>query len=119
MIFVTARGPSPSIDLYIDRCERLLNDLQAIRSGVGPTAGDLASAPVIDFYQKSYVPVPCLVGLVRGHPGLPDGLTRTSDIWVAAQEEGWVRTLSRFYKLGLPPGQGAISGKSTVEGPDK
>lgn len=113
MIFLTARGLSPSIDLYVNRCERLLADLQAIRSGIGPTDADLAMAPIIDFYQKSYVPVPCLVGHVRGHPRLPDGPARTSDIWVAAQEEGWVRTLSRYYRLGLPPEEASKTDTTT------
>ena len=41
MIFLTARGLSPQIELYIDRCERLLADLKAIRAGEGPTEADL------------------------------------------------------------------------------
>lgn len=100
MIFLTARGLSPHIELYIDRCERLLADLKAIRAGEGPTEADLAAAPLIDHYSKTYVPVPCLSGLILGHPSIGNGPGRTSDLWVVAPDQGWVRTMSRYYRLG-------------------
>ena len=102
MIFLTARGLSPYIELYIDRCDRLLSDLKAIREGAGPTEAELAAAPLIDQFSKVYEPVPCLTGFIHGHPGLPDGPGRTSDLWVVAPEQGWVRTISRYYRLGQP-----------------
>ncbi|WP_175474377.1 DUF6634 family protein [Thalassobaculum litoreum] len=98
MIFLTARGVSP----HIDRCERLLTDLKAIREGTGPSEAELATAPLIDQFSKVYAPVPCLTGFIHGHPGIPDGPGRTSDLWVVAPDQGCVRTLSRYYRLGQP-----------------
>lgn len=100
MIFLTADGLSPHIELYVDRCERLLADLKAIQAGEGPTEAELAAAPLIERYSKVYAPVPCLSGLILGHPGMDNGPGRTSDLWVVAPDQGWVRTLSRYYRLG-------------------
>lgn len=108
MIFLTARGLSPNIELYIDRCERLLADLKAIQAGDGPTEAELAAAPLIDQYSKVYVPVPCLVGLIHGHPGMDNGPGRTSDLWVVAPDQGWVRTMSRYYRLGRALDEGGL-----------
>lgn len=102
MIFLTARGLSPHIELYIDRCDRLLADLKAIREGNGPTEAELAAAPLIDQFSKVYMPVPCLTGFIHGHPRIADGPARTSDLWVVAPDQGWVRTISRYYRLGQP-----------------
>lgn len=100
MIFLTANGLAPGIELYIDRCERLLADLKALQAGNGPTDAQLAAAPLIDRYSKAYLPVPCLVGFILGHPELDNGPGRTSDLWVVAPDHGWVRSLSRYYRLG-------------------
>jgi hypothetical protein len=86
----------------IDRLLRLATDLKAIRDGSGPTANDLGDAPILNKWTPEVRPAPCLVGSVTDHPRLP-GIGRpiiTSDLWVLAEDQGWARTLSRWYRLG-------------------
>lgn len=90
----------------IDRLSRLVADLRAIRDGRGPTASDLEDAPVLVNWERQLRPVACLTGNVCDHPMLP-GMGRpivTSDLWVLAPDQGWARTLSRWYRLGRPCG---------------
>jgi hypothetical protein len=43
-----------------------------------------------------------LIGHVTGHPVHGDRAVVTSPVWFADPEGTWVRTLSRFYRLGPP-----------------
>jgi hypothetical protein len=43
-----------------------------------------------------------LMGQVNGHPSLGDRSAVTSPVWIADPHDRWVRTLSRFYRLGPP-----------------
>ena len=43
-----------------------------------------------------------LIGHVSGHPQLGDTMAATSPLWFADPNGTWVRTLSRFYRLGTP-----------------
>lgn len=104
MIIIDEQGISDNIDRKIETLERLIADLEAIRAGRGPTAADLASAPVLDRYRAGFIPLPCLSGEMQGHPTIADGPGRTSDIWVLAVDRGWIRTYSRYYALGRPFG---------------
>ncbi|WP_414472887.1 DUF6634 family protein [Microvirga sp. M2] len=106
MILLTREyGPYRGLlDLEIDRLVRLTADLMAIRHSRGPTASDLEDAPILDNWERGTRPVACLVGNVCNHPMLP-GMGRpiaTSDLWVFAPDKGWARTMSRWYRLGLP-----------------
>lgn len=85
-----------------DRLERLAANLRAIDAGVGPTEDDLASAPVIENRATEFVPAKVLFGRVAGN--LPEkylGFCST-ELWVLAEQRGWVLTLERWYRLGQP-----------------
>jgi hypothetical protein len=69
--------------------------------GLAPTAADLASAPYIDdwsvdMFGRGFR----VVGIVTGHPRLPDGPVATSSPVHADLDRGWLKTHSRFYRLG-------------------
>lgn len=85
------------------RRDRLLADLQKFASGWKPSAEDLAQAPVLSGWFFDHYPgtqVLNLVGVVRGHPRLPDGWVTTSPLVAIDLQAGWARTAGRFYRLG-------------------
>lgn len=102
MISITNSKQAPKyIQLEIKRLERLLNDLKRLRDGDFPTEGELSEAPLIDEYTVVDRTFPVLQGYVHGHPALGTTWCRTTELWVIAPDLGWVRTLSRFYRLGM------------------
>lgn len=81
----------------------LAADLERIRSGEGPTEAELATAPLIVGWHSALTPVGLrLIGFVTGHPRLGNTAAMTAQIWAADAEGTWIRTLSRFYRLGVP-----------------
>ncbi|MGT2503159.1 DUF6634 family protein [Bradyrhizobium guangxiense] len=81
---------------------RLADDLDRIHAGAAPAARELAGAPLIVDWRCVLTPVGLgLVGFVAGHPLLGNRTARTSQLWAADPAGRWVRTLSRFYKLGI------------------
>jgi hypothetical protein len=89
----------------IARLKHLLADLERIASGLMPTAGDLASSPLLDDYEASVRPMICLTGRCVDHPHLRGPMVTTTDVWVMAPDLGWCRTLGRFYRLGRHRGE--------------
>lgn len=92
-----------SMQYALERIElhkRLTKDLQAILSGAKPTPAELDAAPLLDNYQFVTRAVPAAVGFGTGHPTLPRGSIKTSQIYVLDPDHRWIRTLSRFYRLG-------------------
>lgn len=82
-------------------------DLDRLQRGEPPSEAELADAPFLD--QWRYVAYPgggpgagaiCAHGIVSRHPRLPSGPCWTSPI--VAVGESWIRTHSRFYKMGQP-----------------
>ncbi len=64
----------------------------------------LQDAPLMEDWVIAQTPLGLqLMGHVTGHPRLGDRMTVTSPLWFADPDGNWVRTLSRFYRLG-PPG---------------
>jgi hypothetical protein len=113
MIILTENSASAHVRISqeIDRLSRLVSDLQALRDGRRPTTSDLAEAPVLGNWERGTRPAACLFGNVCDHPALP-GIGRpivTSDVWVLAPDQGWARTLSRWYRLGPPRDAGPVS----------
>ena len=81
---------------------RLADDLDRLRAGTAPTAAELANAPLIVDWCCVLTPVGLsLAGFVAGHPMLGNRTARTSQLWAADAGGRWVRTLSRYYRLGI------------------
>jgi hypothetical protein len=83
------------------KLRNLAADLDRVCAGVSPGVADLAEAPVIVGWRTVLSPVGLrLVGYVMDHPILGDRAAMTSQIWAADPAGQWIRTLSRFYRLG-------------------
>jgi hypothetical protein len=86
---------APRLRALADDCDRL-----AVRPEVSPWL--LQQAPLLE----DWVPVITLRGIqlagqVTGHPLLHgDSKVMTSPLWFADPDGTWVRTLSRYYRLG-------------------
>lgn len=86
--------------LEADRLVALARDLRGIAEGASPTHAELDSAPVLDQWRYCERTMVSMVGNLVGHPRLPDGAVHTTEIWAISLEQGWARTLSRYYALG-------------------
>ncbi len=87
-----------------DRLIELADELQAIKDGTRPTADDLAGAPLLENWWPDTKPLRIVKGEVHGHPNFPAGrLISTSDLY-ATDGTTFLRTLSRWYRLGRPAG---------------
>jgi Family of unknown function (DUF6634) len=87
---------------------RLAADVRRIRAGKAPTAADLDEAPILDSWVPAVIWQKVLAGSVTGHPLLGSRpFIRTSPLYVLDLEQGWVRTWSRFYRLGASAQQRA------------
>ena len=85
------------------RLRSLAADLDEIRRGAAPGADVLADSPLIVEWHAALKPLGLrLVGFVAGHPLLGNRPAMTSQVWVVDPAGKWVRTLNRFYKLGIP-----------------
>jgi hypothetical protein len=85
------------------RLRSLADDLEVIRRGDAPRADVLAGAPLIVDWHATLSPLGLrLAGFVAGHPVLGNRPAMTSQVWVVDPAGKWVRTLNRFYKLGIP-----------------
>jgi len=88
----------------IGRLRRLLVDLERLEAGTISTPA-LMAVPFLDQWISSSRRVPCVEGIVEGHPSLPDGhWIATSEVYAHFRAEGehFVRTLNRWYRLGAP-----------------
>jgi len=98
------RSSHAKLDETIAQLERLICDLKFIRANGHPTYRVLFDAPILNEWTPSIRVAPCLTGLSSGHPKLRgnDRPILTSEAWVVAPEDRWVRTLNRYYRLGKP-----------------
>ena len=84
------------------------SDLDRIAAAAAPTAAELSQAPLlVDWRIVLDLRGLALTGFAAGHPRLGARRVVTSQLWVLDPELCWPRTLSRFYRLGVPEG-GAI-----------
>ncbi|CAN7420599.1 hypothetical protein LJR231_002712 [Phyllobacterium sp. LjRoot231] len=93
------------LNVEIETLENLLRDLKSLRSGSFPDKKALASAPLIDQWSLGTRPVPCLYGVISGHPRFRRSEGVTSDVWVMSPNRRFIRTMSRYYRLGVRAGK--------------
>lgn len=83
----------------------LAEDLDRVRKSHAPGEDRLVGTPLIRSWRIVVDPTGLrLVGYVSGHPRTRDGLAMTTQLWAADSDGRWIRTLSRFYRLGEPAG---------------
>jgi len=89
---------------FPDRLRDLADDVEAVAAGFGPSAADLADAPVLDGWDCDVIATPILRGRVSGHPNIVENHSvRTSEVFLTDRRT-WARTLSRWYVLRTPAG---------------
>jgi hypothetical protein len=89
-------------DIY----RRLAGDLDLLATGWRPDDAALAAAPVLMLARFSSRPEACLTGFrVGGHPKLGDAgpgrMCVTSGIITMSADDGWARTISRWWRIEL------------------
>ena len=100
--FVLGRdGIDPDLPSEVARLRRLADDLEAIHRGGRPPRGTLRDVPVISDWRVYTHAVPCLAGLVTGHPKMGEARPAvTSQLWALDERRAYARTRNRFYRLG-------------------
>ncbi|MDH0113105.1 hypothetical protein CFBP5875_03455 [Agrobacterium pusense] len=89
---------------HISQLIRLVADLGRLQSG-SMSAPSIMAVPILDLWAYSFRKVPSLDGNVEGHPSLPNGdRIMTSELFAHfhSEDEHFVRTRSRWYRLGSP-----------------
>jgi hypothetical protein len=88
----------------LEKLRKAQTVLERLERGESPTEEDLTGAPLLNYW--TVVPEGrflVLQGQVTGHPKLVDGdFIETSTLLWFAPDRTTARTLSRFYRLGIP-----------------
>jgi hypothetical protein len=86
----------------------------------GPSEIDLTKAPKLDHWRALESPsgAPILWGKASGHPRLGDIWITTSHLIAINIEQGWARTVSRWYVLETPFVNPAASVGSSLDAHD-
>lgn len=100
----TQRGAGPAEARLSQRLAAAQEALERIGKGEAPSAEELAAAPLLEFWcVVTDGPFLLLQGVVTGHPLLADGaLVGTSPLLWISEDRTAARTVSRFYRLGVP-----------------
>lgn len=85
------------LQTHIAQLTELRHDLMMVASGELPVP-QIISAPVLDQVVLAKRTCPCLIGHV-GEATNDSQVVRTSELWMADWETGWVRTRNRFYRI--------------------
>jgi hypothetical protein len=97
--FLDLKNAEPDLPAKL---RRLADDLELLMHFPVPP-GELRKAPVIDDWVVVVTPLGVqLMGTVTGHPWFGDRPAVTSPLWAADPDGRWVRTTSRYYRLGVP-----------------
>ena len=85
-----------------ERLRRAAAAVERLAAGEHPSPEELAHAPCLAGWALEAGPNLRLIGVVTGHPRIPDGWVHTSPlVWISA-DRSYARTVSRFYRLGQP-----------------
>jgi len=83
-----------------ERLRRAAAAVERLTAGEHPDPEELAQAPCLTGWALEAGPNPCFIGVVTGHPRIPDGWIHTSPVvWISA-DKTYARTVSRLYRLG-------------------
>lgn len=98
----------------IESLEALAHDLRRMLRGGAPSSDEIQAAPLISAWIAVDREVSTLVGRVGDHPVLAGPRTvTTSEVAVWGVGKGWMRTSSRFYKLGEAFGSNVARARAT------
>lgn len=85
------------------RLRALADDTAHLQQKRSVSPAMLKAAPRLKYWVPIVRPEGLrLIGQVTGHPLITGPMILTSPLWFADPEGNWVRTLSRFYRLGPP-----------------
>ena len=93
---------------WTERLREAREALVRIERGEAPTPEELAAAPRLDFWCVVMAGhLPALAGVVTGHPNLRKGakIVTSNVLWISDDCRA-ARTVSRFYRLGVPLDEG-------------
>jgi hypothetical protein len=97
-----------TVGRLINGLEHLCAVLRAIQDGHGPTAQELTEAPILNNWsiEIEYTPSLRIMADSTNDLFLPKGetLREMPDLWIFAEQQGWVRGLAGWYRLGSPLG---------------
>jgi hypothetical protein len=85
-----------------DDLNALVADARRLAQGWQPSNEDLLASPLLDGWRMGIVdPTIAIRGFISGHPTEPDGSgVECGPVLVFQDDAIWIRTLSRFYRLG-------------------
>jgi hypothetical protein len=87
---------------------KALDDRDRIADGWKPREAELAGAPLLDDWRVGTDGDALFFrGDVTGHPRLSDGEIVTSQVIAVDPHRAWIRTVSRWYRLGRQHGETA------------
>jgi hypothetical protein len=87
----------------VERLQSLATDCERLRQRGSVSPIELRFAHRIDDWVFLQTPLGIqLMGNVTGHPLLGGRAVVTSPLWFADPDGAWIRSLSRFYRLGAP-----------------
>jgi hypothetical protein len=85
------------------RLRTLADDVERLELGRPVSPILLQKAPLLEDWFPTVTPLGVqLIGHVTGHPLRGDRSIATSPVWFADPDGTWVRTLSRYYRVGPP-----------------
>lgn len=85
------------------RLRALADDCERLELGRSVSPIMLQKAPLLEGWMPAVTHEGVkLIGHATGHPVHGDRAVMTTPLWFADPDGGWVRTLSRFYRLGAP-----------------